>query len=237
MRRAALAAAALFAGCSAFSDGSGQNSKWGHVSSYEERCRQSKDCPTLRSRLAQVPGLGWLFKPVGLGPCLPTTDFGQPQPCGGWPVLGPGAHVKLDSPQQGTPGGKALGTKAQGGVPDRIAPPPGGAPAPPAADQPPGLTPADCEEQRHAAGDQMSPKECYKLLGLPAPPPLKPGPKERAPASPATSRGSMPATTPGARAPCPLDRPVPPQRPSAAELILRILSRQTYGAVEQGGSW
>jgi hypothetical protein len=51
-----------------------------------------------------------LLRPVGLGPCLPATDDGAPQPCGGWVVLPPGGHVR--TPQQKAPSSKAPGPAA-----------------------------------------------------------------------------------------------------------------------------
>ena len=56
--------------------------------------------------------------PIPIGICV----GGHPAPC------------VPDSPQQEAPGGKALGTKVQGGLIDRSAPPPGGAPASPPAE-------------------------------------------------------------------------------------------------------
>jgi hypothetical protein len=35
----------------------------------------------------------------------------------------------------------------------------------------PGASPADCEAQRTAPGDAMSPMECYQIIGVPMPPP------------------------------------------------------------------
>jgi hypothetical protein len=104
-------------GCASFSDGSGQTSKWGHRATYAESCRfESGGCPTLRSRLSRVPGLGWLFKPGGLGPCLPTTDQGPPQPCDGWPSLSPGAHA-LGPQQKAPPPAASAAARDQGGAP------------------------------------------------------------------------------------------------------------------------
>ncbi len=164
---------------------------------------------------ALLAGCGTL-RPVGLGPCLPATDDGAPQACG-WPVLGPGGHVRdackvLVSPdlrkawhceESVCDAPECAGTEKRAVVaPGRESAAYAGALATPPspADQPrPTLTPADCEEQRHGDGSQMSPRECYEILGLPVPPPARP------------------QTFP--------------------ELLLWLRSRQTFAAVEQGGQW
>lgn len=58
--------------------------------------------------LRHLPVIGALFEPVGLGPCLPRTDQGPPQSCGGWVVLPPGGHVRVP-PQRGPASGDPTG--------------------------------------------------------------------------------------------------------------------------------
>jgi hypothetical protein len=241
--RLALACSLLaLAGCAS----AGSSPKMMHQPSDVESCRQS-DCTGQGTHwlLRHLPIVGSLFEPVGLGPCLPATDDGQPQSCGGWPVFGPGAHALgplVYSPRvcpaaEALPSCTACKTVAScldyvhrlHGTYQQLA----------CAEEGcmwalpwPGASPADCEAQRSADGSQMSPKECYAIIGMPPPQQKAPSP---------TPVGPLPSGPGSGAAPPPAGlvstSVLAVRRPTFAEFLLRLRSRDTYDAVIHGGSW